>query len=84
MEGIVKKTIVGKFRVYTELNAELGYCFYDADEEKENRNYMTHISTPILDDSELERKFIAIIGNADELNKQLEEEIEKLNNQQIS
>ena len=37
MEGIVKKTIVGKFRVYTELNAELGYCFYDADEEKENR-----------------------------------------------
>lgn len=73
MIGIIKNTIVGKFRNYTELKAEQGYCFYDAEVEEENRNYMTSISTPILNDSELERKFIAVKGNAEELNQQLEE-----------
>ena len=74
MEGIIKTAIIGKFRNYTRLQAVQGYCFYDADESEENRNYMESIDTPILDETELERKFVTVKGNADELNKILQEE----------
>ena len=73
MEGIIKTTIIGNFRNYTRLQAEQGYCFYDADESEENRNYIESIDTPILDETELERKFVAVKGSAEELNKPVEE-----------
>lgn len=79
MVGIIKKEIQGNFIKYAELTAELGYCFFDVDVPAEERIYMTHITTPITDDSELERKFNAVQGNADELNEQLAKEKEKEN-----
>ena len=69
MEGIIKTEIIGRFRNYTRLQAEQGYCFYDADESV--RSYMESIDTPILDDTELERKFIVVKGNAEQLNEEL-------------
>lgn len=61
--------IKGKFTKYAELWAEHGYCFYDVDATDEDRNYLTRIITPILDENELQRKFIVVQGAADELNK---------------
>ena len=69
MEGIIKTEIIGRFRKYTRLQAEQGYCLYDADESV--RSYMESIDTPILDDAELERKFVVVKGNAEQLNEEL-------------
>lgn len=66
--GIIKNVITGKFRNYVELKSLSGYCFYDADLPENERIYMTYIATPILDDAELERKYIIVYGNADKLN----------------
>ena len=63
--------IKGRFNNYTKITANDGYCFYDADLPQEERNYMQSIDTPICDKNELERKFIAILGNANELNEEL-------------
>lgn len=72
MNGIKIENIKGRFIEYTQLTAESGYCFYDKDAE--DRNYLTSITTPITDKQELERKYIAIQGNADELNAELEKQ----------
>lgn len=77
MEGIIKTTIIGNFRNYTRLQAEQGYCFYDDDESEENRNYIESIDTPILDETELERKFVAVKGSVEELNEQVRLEMEE-------
>jgi hypothetical protein len=69
MIGIVKKEIQGKFNKYTELRSLQGYCFYDADETE--RQYITSVLTPITDEAELARKYIAVHGDADQLNEEL-------------
>ena len=69
----IKVEIKGKFTKYAELTAESGYCFYDVEEE---RNYITKISTPVIDEKKIEWKYIVVKGNAEELNKQLEKEKE--------
>lgn len=68
--GIIKKDIQGKFNNYTELTSLQGYCFYDADNT--SKHYMTNIFTPITDEAELERKYIVVQGNADQLNEELQ------------
>ena len=78
MDGIRIENIKGKFVDYTKLTAESGFCFYDADQTEEERNYLTSITTPITDGQELKRKYIAVWGNADELNAKLEEERQKV------
>ena len=70
--GIIKETIIGKFNTYTKLTALNGYCFYDVDAE--DRNYMTSIVTPILDEEELKRKYIIVFGNAERLNEESQQE----------
>lgn len=69
MIGIVKKEIQGNFNRYTELTSLQGYCFYDADEEQ--RQYMTSVLTPITNEAELQRKYVAVRGDADQLNEEL-------------
>ena len=69
--------IKGKFNQYAVLTAETGYCFYDVNEEE--RNYLTQVFTPVTDVAELERTYVAVMGNADVLNEQLEKEREALN-----
>ena len=71
----IKIEIKGKFTKYAELIAEQGYCFYDVDDEE--KQYMTYTATPITDIEELKRKYIAVIGDADYLNIQLQEKIEE-------
>lgn len=73
--GIIKKEIQGVRGNYTELKSLDGYCFYDVDAEE--RNYLTAIFTPITDETELERKFKVVYGDADKLNEELEKEIEE-------
>ena len=70
----IKIEIKGNIHKYSYLVADYGYCFYDADDEQ--RYYMTSISTPMLDLSELARKYIVVQGNAERLNEQLEKERE--------
>lgn len=77
MIGIVKREIQGKFNKYTELRSLQGYCFYDVDEAE--RNYLTSILTPITDEAELERKYVVVYGNADQLN----EELRKLSDKRV-
>ena len=81
----IKTEIEGKFTEYSVLTAEQGYCFYDVDEEE--RQYFEKIFTPITDEQELKRKYVAVQGNAEELNAELEEqrlkEIENGNNTSI-
>ena len=77
MEGIKIENVEGRVVNYVILTAENGYCFYDKDQPEEERNYLTSITTPITDKQELERKYIAIWGNAEELNAKLEEERQK-------
>lgn len=67
----IKIEIKGNIHKYAELIAEVGYCFYDIDEEE--RNYMTYIATPITDIEELTRKYVVIYGDADKLNQKIEE-----------
>jgi hypothetical protein len=69
MIGIVKKEIQGKFNKYTELRSLQGYCFYDADETE--RQYITSVLTPITNEAELARKYVAVYGDADKLNEEL-------------
>ena len=66
--------IKGKFNQYAELKAEQGYCFYDVTEEE--RNYLTQIFTPVVDVELLEKKYAVVMGNADVLNEQLNNERE--------
>lgn len=68
----IKIIIKGNINKYAELTAEVGYCFYDVDDEQ--RYYMTSISTPITDMTELTRKYIVVQGDADKLNGELEED----------
>lgn len=72
MNGIKIENVKGRVVDYTILTAEKGFCFYDKDET--DRNYLTSITTPITDPNELERKYIVVQGNAEELNKALEEQ----------
>lgn len=74
--GIIKKEIQGRFNNYIELTAEQGYCFYDVDDEE--RNYMTKLATPIMDEAELERKFKVVYGDVDKLNEELAREREEV------
>jgi alpha-galactosidase/6-phospho-beta-glucosidase family protein len=67
----IKIEIKGNINKYSYLEAEQGFCFYDIDEEK--KQYITSISTPILDETELTRKYIVVFGNAEKLNKEIEE-----------
>lgn len=64
--------IKGNIHKYSYLEAEQGYCFYDVDDEV--RNYMTSISTSILDETELARKYVVIQGDAEKLNEELTKE----------
>jgi hypothetical protein len=68
----IKIEFKGNIHRYAELTANYGYCFYDVDEEQ--RYYMTSISTPILDDTELARKYVVVFGDAEKLNLELEAE----------
>ena len=71
MEGIIIENIKGRFINYLKLIAKDGFCFYDKDDEQ--RYYLTSITTPITDTQELKRKYIVVQGNAEILNKELEE-----------
>lgn len=63
--------IKGKFNQYAVLTAEQGYCFYAVDEEE--RNYTTQVFTPVVDMAELEKTYVVVQGDAEILNKELEE-----------
>lgn len=78
MIGIDIKEIQGKQVNYLKLTAEQGYCFYNADDEE--RSYMTTLTTPIIGIAELERKYIAVVGDAEKLNEELQKEREALDN----
>lgn len=67
--------IKGKFTKYAEITAEQGYCFYDVDEEE--RQYTEKIFTPVIDESELARKYVVVLGYADVLNAELERQREE-------
>lgn len=67
--------IKGKFNQYAVLTAEQGWCFYD--NTAEERNYVTQTFTPVIDEAELERTYVAIQGNADKLNEELAKEREE-------
>lgn len=71
----IKIEIKGTSVKYAELTAEQDYCFYDIDEAE--RSYTKKIATPILDENELQRKFIVVQGNAETLNEQLAKEREE-------
>ena len=66
--------IQGKFNKYALLTAEQGYCFYDINEEE--RNYVTQLFTPVVDEAELEKTYVVVQGYADVLNEQLAKERE--------
>ena len=68
----IKIEIKGNIHKYSFLTEDDGYCFYDVDDEQ--RYYMTSISTPILDETELARKYVVVFGDAEKLNKELEAE----------
>lgn len=62
----LKIAIKGKYTKHAEITAEQGYCFYDVNNEE--RVYFEKIFTPITDMVEIERKYIVVEGNAEELN----------------
>ena len=68
----IKIEIKGNINKYSYLVADYGYCFYDVDDEQ--RQYMTSISTPILDETELARKYVVVFGDAEKLNEEFEAE----------
>ena len=70
----IKIEIKGNIHKYAELTAENGYCFYDVDEQE--RCYMTSTSTPIMDESEIARKYIVVQGDADKLNEELQKAVQ--------
>jgi hypothetical protein len=65
----------GKFTKYAEITAEQGYCFYDVDEEE--RKYFEKIFTPIIDETEIARKYVVVLGYAHVLNEELERQREE-------
>lgn len=67
--------IKGKFTKYAEITAEQGYCFYDVDEEE--RQYTEKIFTPIIDETEIARKYVVVLGYANVLNEELERQREE-------
>ena len=71
----IKIEIKGKFTKYAEVTAEQGYCFYDVDEEE--RQYTEKMFTPVIDESELARKYVVVLGYADVLNAELERQREE-------
>lgn len=71
MELIITR-INGKFRDYNEIKVPDGYCFYDKHEEIPQ--YITYMATPILDEQELRNRLVVVEGDADILNKEIEEE----------
>ena len=71
----IKVEIRGKFIKYAEITAEQGYCFYDADEEE--RQYFEKIFTPIIDETEIARKYVVVLGYANVLNEELERQREE-------
>ena len=68
----IKIEFKGNIHRYAELTANYGYCFYDVDDEQ--KYYMTSISTPIFDITELARKYVVVFGDAEKLNEELEAE----------
>ena len=62
------KIIKGKFNDFAEVRSPQGYCFYDVDEQ--DRSYTDYIATPIINKEEIKRKFVLIVGDADKLNEQ--------------
>ena len=73
MELKIEK-IKGTFLNYSKVSVDKGYCFYDVDYEEKNRNYITSITTPLIDEEEIRKKYIVVQGNAEELNAQLEKQ----------
>ena len=76
MLGIKTDIIQGKTINYAQLTALTGYCFYDVDATEEEKSYMTNLTTPIADINELERKYVVVQGNVEELNAELEKQRE--------
>lgn len=76
-DGIKMQVIVGKFTTYSELIADSGYCFYDKDNAENERQYHTDLKTPETDVLVLRDKYIAVLGNADVLNQEVAERIER-------
>lgn len=68
----LKITLMGNIHKYSFIEADYGYCFYDVDDEQ--RQYMNSISTPIMDMAEIARKYVVVVGDAEKLNKELENE----------
>ena len=75
-DGIKMQIIVGRFRNYTELIADDGYCFYDKDASETDLQYHTNLKTPENDVLKLKEKYVAILGNADVLNQELAEKMQ--------
>ena len=73
---LIIEEIIGVFRNYCKVYAPNGYCFYDIDDEEERRNYMTEITTPLINRDEIEKKFILVEGDVDLLNHREEEQPE--------
>ena len=76
-DGIKMQVIVGKFTTYSELIADDGYCFYDKDESENERQYHTNLKTPIRDVLVLKDKYIPVLGNADVLNEEIAQRLER-------
>lgn len=68
MELIIN-IINGRFNNYSEVKALSGYCFYDVDDEE--RQYMNSIITPLTDETEIKRKYVVVVGDAEKLNQEL-------------
>lgn len=73
--NITFKEINGKFINYSEVFADNGYCFYNKNDTEEERTYLTHITSPLKTIEEFNNEYVVIQGNADELNKIKEEQV---------
>ena len=74
---LIINIINGKFNDYAKVQVASGCCFYDVDSEE--RQYFESIITPIIDEAELKRKFVVVEGDAEKLNEELQEQLEKEN-----
>jgi hypothetical protein len=68
----LKIILMGNINKYSFIEADYGYCFYDVDDEQ--RQYMNSISTPVIDEIEIARKYVVVEGDAEKLNKELQKE----------
>ncbi|MBQ7798040.1 MAG: hypothetical protein IJ371_02850 [Clostridia bacterium] len=75
MVGLNIKEVQGRFSKYLKVIAEDGYCFYD--KSLEERNYLTDLTAPYGELENIKNNFVAVWGDADELNAKLEEEGQK-------